>query len=81
MKEIVIAHRSWVFVGDVNVIGNDLVIENAFCIRRWGTTNGLGQLALSGPTAKTVLDKYGTVTIHILAVVGRINCNPDVKWP
>lgn len=31
-------------------------LDNAAVVRRWGTTRGLGQLGLEGPTKETVLD-------------------------
>ena len=65
MKQIVIAQRGWVFVGEVERSGgDDVTITNAKCIRRWGTTKGLGELALNGPLKSTVLDPMGTVRLH-----------------
>lgn len=80
MKQIIIAQRGWVFVGDVSREGDEVTINNASCIRRWGTTKGLGEIAANGPTAKTVLDKIGTARLHALALVAAIDCN-DAKWP
>lgn len=71
-KEIIVAHRGWVFVGDVTEDLENIVISNALNIRRWGTTKGLGQLAIDGPQPNTVIDSYGTVKIHKLSVVCRI---------
>ena len=79
MKQIIIAQRGWVFVGDVQTAGDNVVIENAQCIRRWGTTKGLGELAANGPTKSTVLDSMGTVRLHALAVVAAIDCE-EGKW-
>jgi len=79
MKQIVIAQRGWVFVGDVSRSGEDVTINSAQCIRRWGTTKGLGELAKSGPNNKTVLDDMGTVRLHALAVVATLDCE-ESKW-
>lgn len=79
MKQIIIAQRGWVFVGDVERSGDDVTISDAKCIRRWGTTNGLGQLALHGPQKNTVLDDVGTVRLHALAVVASLDCE-ESKW-
>lgn len=79
MKQIIIGQRGWVFVGDVERNGPDVIITNAQCIRRWGTTKGLGELAKNGPQSKTVLDEMGTVRMHALAVVAAIDCEAD-KW-
>ena len=78
-KQIVIAQRGWVFVGDVEKSGDDVTINNAQCIRRWGTTNGLGEIAKNGPTSNTVLDDMGTVRLHALAVVASLDCEAS-KW-
>jgi hypothetical protein len=77
--EIVIAQRGWVFVGSVTEDHNKVTITNAKNIRRWGTTKGLGEIALNGPTGNTVLDPVGTVNLHPLTIVARIDCDPD-KW-
>lgn len=78
-KQIVIAQRGWVFVGDVEKSGDDVTINNAQCIRRWGTTKGLGEIAKNGPTSNTVLDDMGTVRLHSLAVVASLDCEAS-KW-
>lgn len=80
MKQIVIAQRGWVFVGDVTRDGDEVVIANAQNIRRWGTTKGLGEIAANGPTGNTKLDPFGTVRLHSLAVVAALDCVAD-KWP
>jgi hypothetical protein len=74
-KYIVVITNGFVFIGDV-MDENDkyLRIENASCIRTWGTTNGLGQLALTGPTAQTVLDPAGVVEVAWPAVIMKIKC-------
>ena len=80
MKQIVIAQRGWVFVGDVERSGDDVTITGAQWLRRWGTTKGLGELAANGPQKSTVLDDMGTVRLHTLAVVASIDCEAG-KWP
>lgn len=78
--QIVVADRGWVYVGLVAREGDQVVVREANNIRRWGTTSGLGELALSGPQAETVLDFYGTVRIHVLAVCGgQVECD-DAVW-
>ncbi|MBK8752405.1 MAG: hypothetical protein IPL99_12495 [Candidatus Competibacteraceae bacterium] len=73
-KQIVIAQCGWVFIGDVTLTGNDVVIENAAVVRRWGTTEGLGQLARSGPTPNTRLDPCPTVRIPMPSVIATMDC-------
>lgn len=52
---IVVCDRGFVYVGKMTWDGEFTTIEDAKNIRYWGTTNGLGELALSGPTAKKSL--------------------------
>lgn len=65
-KHIVVVEAGWVFAGDV-VAGpqpNTITIEDAAVIRKWGTTEGLGQLCLKGTTSETVLDYCTAPLIH-----------------
>lgn len=71
--KIVILQRGWVFIGRFQKIGQDCVLENASCIRTWGTTRGIGEL-VSGPTGSTKLDAAGTVRFHELTIVATIDC-------
>lgn len=66
---IVIAQRGWVFVGRFEQNGEEITLHDASTIRTWGTTKGLGQLALEGKQTGTKLDKAGTVKLHVLGVV------------
>jgi len=75
---IIIAERGWVYVGRTRREADQLVIEDCQNIRRWGTTKGLGEIALNGPTPDAVLDHYGVVRVHVLAVCGQIDCNDEV---
>ena len=76
--KIAILQRGWVFVGRFTKTGSDCLLENAYCIRQWGTTKGLGDL-INGPTSKTVLDESGTVRFHELGIVALIDCDEE-KW-
>ena len=73
-KCIVVAQRGYVLIGNTRRDGEFFNITDCSCIRRWGTTKGLGQLASEGPTSDTVLDPQPTTTIHQLAVVQVIRC-------
>ncbi len=77
--QIVIAERGWIYVGRTSREGDLVVITDAQNVRRWGTSKGLGELSANGPLAKTQLDPYGTVRIHVLAVIGALDCN-DAIW-
>lgn len=76
---IVIADRGFVYVGQTEILQEWCVIKAARNIRKWGTTCGLGQLALEGPRDNTVLDPVGVVRIPMRAVISVIDTEPD-KW-
>lgn len=78
-RQIVIGERGWVWVGTVTRDGGDYILTDASCIRIWGTTQGLGELALKGKTPKTVLEPVGTIRVPELAVIGRIDVAPGVS--
>lgn len=66
---IFVLQGGWVFAGVKARTDTMLIIEHASCIRRWGTTAGLGQLALSGPQKNTVLDPCGTLEAPMSTVL------------
>lgn len=74
--KIVVLDRGFVYVGKVADEGENLRITNARNIRRWGTTNGLGEL-VSGPTDDTVLDLVGEIIAPKRAVIHQIVCTQD----
>ncbi len=76
---IVIADRGFVYVGDVEVAGDWCVVCGAHNIRKWGTTKGLGELALNGPLTDTVMDRVGVVRIPMRAVISIIDTEAG-KW-
>lgn len=69
---IVIAHRGWIWAGMLKREENQMVIRKAMNIRRWGTTQGLGQLR-DGPLAETTLDPTGVVRLHPLQIIATID--------
>jgi len=81
-KEIVVVESGWVFLADTVVPNKDpsaqdeWVLENASVVRQWGTTKGLGQIALQGVTTDTILDPCGNPTVPRSKVLFRIPC----KW-
>lgn len=78
--KIAVLDRGFVYVGLCHTEDGALVITNAQNIRRWGTTNGLGQLASHGPQANTKLDAAGTVRAPLPAVMHLIDCD-SAAWP
>ena len=78
--KIVILQRGWCMVGRFERKDNDCKLFDAAVIRKWGTTNGLGQIAKDGPTSETVLDSCnGVVEFDYLTVIAAISCN-EIKW-
>lgn len=64
---IVVADRGHVWVGEVGDHGPDVAwvkIAKARTVRRWGTKQGLNQLALEGPTPNTILDAPADLTVR-----------------
>lgn len=76
---IVILDRGWVVVGWVATNGDDVTIEKASVIRVWGTTKGIGEIAINGPTKHTILDPAGVCRAHKGSVVMYVDCD-GAKW-
>ena len=68
-RYIVTLQRGWIVVGNVTKKGDYLSITDAAVIERWGTTEGLGELAISGKTSDTRLRKTSPLLTHELTVV------------
>jgi len=71
---IVVADRGWVWVGKTYQRNDVIVIDQARCVRRWGTSEGLGQLANDGPQPETKLERSATVLVPIGSIVAIIPC-------
>lgn len=76
--KICVLQRGWVFIGRFAQDGQTCTLTDAHCIRYWGTTKGLGELATNGPTTKTQLDKSPDVTFHELTAVLIMDVKDDV---
>lgn len=74
-KQIVILQRGWIMVGDLLKIGPDFYLTNGSVVRRWGTSRGLGELALEGPKSNTVLDPIPETRFHELTLVAALKCS------
>jgi hypothetical protein len=75
---IAVLDRGWVFVGRLTRNDDGIKLENAACIRRWGTTKGVGELALHGPQSSTSLDEAGTVIVPASSVICLIETTEDL---
>lgn len=78
--QIVVLDRGFVYAGDVTLENDFIIISNAQNIRRWGTTKGLGELALNGPQPQTVLNPVGTVRAPSRALISLIGVKEPAKW-
>ena len=79
-KYIVVLQRGWVFVGDLERRGSEFRLTNASNVRKWGTKQGLGELAKKGPLSETQLDPCNDVVEwHELTTVFRLKCSED-NW-
>lgn len=76
--KIAILQRGWIYIGRFERNGSDCKLTDAYNIRRWGTSKGLGELALEGKKENTILDKVGVVEFDYLTVVNLIQCNQEV---
>jgi len=78
--KIVVLQRGWISVGYFERNGSDCKLHHSHTIRKWGTTQGLGELAKNGPLPNTVLDKEnGLVEFDYLTVIKTISCE-ELKW-
>lgn len=78
MYQIAVLQAGFVYVGNVVINNGWCTITNAKNIRRWGTTDGLGQL-VNGPLSETVLDKVGCVRVPMHALIHLIDVDTQ-KW-
>ena len=77
--KIAILQRGWVFVGRFYQDGSNCRLENCMNIRVWGSTKGLGEIASTGPTPKTVLDYVPVCRFHELTIIALLDCMEE-KW-
>lgn len=83
MLTIFVLDKGFVQVGIPSQDPNDfdkLILTKTAIIRVWGTTDGLGQLAMEGPQQSTILDKEPDgVTISKSYTIKTIPCNEE-NW-
>lgn len=77
--QILVLNRGWNVIGKVSEEGSKTIIKDASIIRVWGTTEGLGELAMNGKLTDTVLDKCPDITVETCNVVLVMNCEQS-KW-
>ncbi len=84
MKEapiIFVMERGFVLVGRIaDETTLEITLRDVAVIRSWGTTKGLGELAMKGPLSNTIFDPEPDETIiNKLCCYRRIPCN-EAKW-
>lgn len=79
MIRIVILERGFVSVGKYAEGTDWCSLEDAFIVRRWGTSAGLGELAKEGPTDRTILDRTPTQRFPVRCIINTIECD-EKKW-
>lgn len=77
--QIIILQRGWVIIGRYREEKDEFVCEDSKVLRVWGTTKGLGELALEGPKTNTKLDDCGTVRSLRTTIVARLDVD-ETKW-
>lgn len=75
-KQIVVLDRGFVYVGETSIQGDYVHINDARCIRYWGTSKGLGELR-NGPTDSTKIDDVGDVMAPLKALIHFIKCQKN----
>lgn len=74
-KRIFVVKLGWVFIGEETARTTSVIhVADAAVVRRWGTTRGLGELAIHGPTKDTLLDEAGTLEIQLSSLLFSIDC-------
>lgn len=76
---IAVLQRGWVYIGNVDQVGDDYTINDGACIRTWGTSNGLGEIAKGGPTSNTTLEPVPEVKFHEAGKVFLMKAE-ESKW-
>jgi hypothetical protein len=77
--KILVLQRGWVVVGRVKKDGPQVIVTGGGVVRRWGTKQGLGELATKGPLTNTVIDPADVIETHELGIVCVFNCEVG-KW-
>ena len=77
---IVIADRGHIWVGELKDSGEWIAIRRARAVRKWGTQNGINELAANGPLEDTKLDAPASLLwVRKRAVIACIP-SEESKW-
>jgi hypothetical protein len=80
---IVVIQAGWVLAGEYSAANGIVTLNKSSVIQRWGTTEGLGELCLSGPTKESTITPCGIAEIPQSAVLFTLAVGPAIaaKWP
>ena len=79
-RVLVVADRGHVWAAENVTFDDDFArLTNARAVRRWGTSEGLNQLAKQGPLASTRLDAAADLLVSRRALIAVIPCEAE-KW-
>jgi hypothetical protein len=77
---LITADRGHVWVAESATFDqNWAYLKKARAVRRWGTTEGLNQLANEGPKARTQIDAAADLRVSLRALIAVIPCEAE-KW-
>lgn len=76
---LIVADRGFVWVGEASTDADWVNIKGGRVVRRWGTSEGLNELAVKGPLANTCLDAPADLKVSRKALIAIIPCEVD-KW-
>lgn len=78
---IVVADRGHVWTAEAATFDGDWAnLTGAQVVRRWGTSEGLNELAQKGPLASTKLDAKADLMVSQKAIIAVIP-SEAAKWP
>lgn len=84
--DIAVINNGFVFIGEITeeIDPQDgkvksIRVGNCKNIRRWGTTKGLGEIALGGPTSQTILDESGVIRVPYHSLIFVMEAD-QAKW-
>jgi len=77
--KICVLDKGWVLVGQLEKDGDEYLLINGCVIRRWGTSEGIGELAIKGPLPDTKLEKIPLVKFHKRSLIFTVSCE-ESKW-
>ena len=73
---LVVLTGGFVYAGKPRINEGYRYLSDAKCVRRWGTSRGLGQLASEGIQPDTVLDTCPDLLVPLHAMIHLMSCKP-----